>query len=166
MNKFILLIFIGGLPIVFSGCCSHRNIVSDIKHSDSTRVEIRKEIITVPDTVYIEIPAQKAERTTTEKESNLENDYAMSEAHINYDGTLYHNLTTKQQMKAVETKKTIEKNDSIIYRTIYKDNVITKEVEKKLSWWEKTQIYGFWAAVILLIIIYRKNIYSFVKLFF
>lgn len=159
MNKSIktLLLII---PLL-EGCCPCRHIATDTR-MDSTRVEVRTETILVPDTVYIEIPAQKSERTTTKKESHLENDYATSDARINNDGTLFHNLMTKQQKKAVETNKIVEKQDSIVYRAVYKDKIVTKEVEKDLSWWQRTQIYGFWIAIILLIITYRESIYSFI----
>jgi hypothetical protein len=114
--------------------------------------------------VFIEIPAQTAERTTADSTSHLENDYATSDAKINPDGTLYHNLNTKPQTKPVPTDKKIERRDSIVYQAKYIDREITVEVERHLSWWEKTQIYGFWAVIVIMVIAtYRKRILSLIK---
>lgn len=135
MRNFIFAIAAAALLMV--GCSPGKNITTP-QQKDSTRVEIRKETIYVPDTVYIEIPKQTAERTTRDS-SRLENDYAISYARINADGTLYHNLSTKPQKKPVEINKPVERNDSIVYVTKTK----TVTVERELSWWEQTQIKGF-----------------------
>ena len=36
----------------------------------------------------------------------------------------------------------------------------TVEVEKKLSWFQKTQIAGFWTLLVFLMIVYRKKIFG------
>ena len=133
------------------GCRTTRQISVSSAALDSVRVEVRTETVYVPDTVYIEIPAQVAERTTRDSASHLENDYAMSDARINTDGTLYHDLRTKPQEIPVEVEMSIERHDSIVYK--YKDRTVTEtvEVERKLSWWQQTQIYGFWAAVVAIL---------------
>lgn len=137
------------LIALLGSCAATRKATRETLATDSVRVEVRTETVYVPDTVYIEIPAQAAERTTADSTSHLENDYAVSDARINTDGTLYHDLRTKPQEKAVEILKPVERNDSIVYR--YRDRTVTEtvEVERELSWWQRTQIYGFRALLAL-----------------
>lgn len=147
------------------GCASNRRLIESVHQQDSVMVEVHTKTEYIKDTVYLEIPAQTAERTTSDSTSHLENDYAASNARINPDGTLYHDLNTKPQKKPFETETPVERKDSIVYK--YKDRTVYEtievEVERELSWWEKTQMYGFWVAFVFLIITYRKVIFSFVK---
>lgn len=103
------------------------------------------------DTVFIEIPAQSAERTTPEGFSHLETDYAESDAKINADGTLSHTLRNKPQPKPVLVKNETD--------TIYIDSTIEKPVpvevpvavERELTWWEETRLNTWgWLALIIL----------------
>lgn len=159
MNISLLLL----IALLLTACGTPKKLTTT--QQDSTRIEIRETVIYVPDTVFVEIPAQTAERTTQDSTSHLENDYALSDARINPDGSLYHDLKTKPQEKPVPFDKPVEKKDSIIYRTQYIDREITGEVERELSWWEKTQIYGFWGLVVILIIVYRKKIFALARRF-
>lgn len=152
---------------IFGSCKSQNNIVTEHKARDSIRVDVRYKTIIVPDTVFIEIPAQTSERTTADSTSHLENDYATSDARINPDGTMFHLLATKPHKKPVEVDKKIEQRDSIVY--VEKSNTETGqqivEVERQLSWWEKTSIYGFYLLAALLVVIYRKQIWSILRKF-
>lgn len=128
--------------------------------SDSTRTIIKTETKFVKDTLWFEIPAQTAERTTADSTSFLENEYAISTARINTDGTLYHDLRLKPQQKPIEFDKPVISKDSI---SIKKENTVatkTVEVEKKLTWFQQTQIYGFY---ILLLILFSWLILSKLK---
>lgn len=159
MNISLLLL----IALLLTACGTPKKLTTT--QQDSTRIEIRETVIYVPDTVFVEIPAQTAERTTQDSTSHLENDYALSDARINPDGSLYHDLKTKPQKKPVPFEKPVEKKGSIIYRTQYIDREVTVEVERELSWWEKTQIYGFWGLVIILFIVYRKKIFALARRF-
>lgn len=155
--------------IFLISCGSSKHLTTQERQRDSVRVEYRQRTVFVPDTVFVEIPAQKAERTTKDSTSHLENDYASSDAQVNADGTLTHTLHSKPQAKPIPIKRPVEYRDSIVYkdRIINKNNTVTKYVEHKLSWWEQTQIYGFWAAIIVIAITYRKKIFqTVVRLFF
>lgn len=154
---FLLLIFLLG------GCASSRRLSENVHQQDSVQIKVETRIEYVPDTVYIEIPAQTAERETADSTSHLENDYATSDARINPDGTLFHNLKTKPQKKPVEFEKPVERKDSIIYKTKTVTEVRTVKVPRQLNWWEKTQIYGFWFIVFIAVIVYRKKILSLLK---
>ena len=139
--------------LLAGGCSPGKHLAKTQQQQDSTRVEIRKEIVYIPDTVYLEIPAQTAERTTRDSTSHLENDYAESDARINPDGSLYHDLKTKPQEIPKEVQTLVERNDSIVYkykyRTIYE--TVEVKVERELTWWQKTQMYGFWIAIAALL---------------
>lgn len=154
---FLLLIFLLG------GCASSRRLSENVHQQDSVQIKVETRIEYVPDTVYIEIPAQTAERETADSTSHLENDYATSDARINPDGTLFHNLKTKPQKKPVEFEKPVERKDSTIYKTKTVTEVRTVEVPRPLNWWERTQIYGFWFIVFIAVIVYRKKILSLLK---
>lgn len=163
------LLYIVLTAVLLTACASSRKAAtsstdSSVQGRDSVRIEYREKTVFVPDTVFVEIPAQTAERTTPDSVSHLENDYAESNARINQDGSLFHDLKTKPQAKPVPTQKEIQYRDSIVY----KDRIVklrvtetkTVEVEKNLSWFQKTQIYGFWALLLLLAIIYRKKLFG------
>lgn len=153
------------LTFIIGGCASSRRLSENVHQQDSVQIKIETRIEYVPDTVYIEIPAQTAERETADSTSHLENDYATSDARINPDGTLFHNLKTKPQKKPVEFEKPVEHKDSIVYKTKTVTKVRTVEVPHELTWWEKTQIYGFWFILFILMIVYRKKFFSLVKWF-
>lgn len=164
------LLYIVLTAVLLTACASSRKAAtststdSSVQGRDSVRIEYREKTVFVPDTVFVEIPAQTAERTTPDSLSHLENDYAESNARINQDGSLFHDLKTKPQAKPIPTQKEIQYRDSIVYRDrIVKLRVTetkTVEVEKKLTWFQKTQIYGFWALLLLLAIIYRKKLFG------
>lgn len=160
MKSFIIIL---AAALLLGGCSPCKHIAST-QQRDSTHIEVRTEVIYVPDTVFVEIPAQTAERTTVDSVSHLENEYATSDAKINNDGTLYHDLRTKPQQKPVPIEKPVEHKDSIIYR----DKVIEKvvPVEKELTKWQKTQMRGFWiVSVILFVVVFRKPLLNLIRRF-
>lgn len=140
--------------LMMTGCSPCRNIISSETQQDSVRVEVRERTVFVPDTVIIEIPAQTAERTTPDSLSFLENDYAESTARINPDGTLFHNLKTKPQEKPIKFDKPIQQRDSIVYRDRLIKQTKTIKVARELTWWQKTQIYGFWGLIVFVVLLY------------
>ena len=161
------LLYILAAVLLFTSCSTCRHIAaSQEQRQDSIHTEVVTKTYFVTDTVFVEIPAQTAERTTADSTSQLENDYATSEARINPDGTLYHDLKTKPQDIPKEVQTPVEQKDSIVYRYRYRDVVKTVEVERELTWWQKTQMYGFWVATIALLaylcIANRKRIVSWI----
>lgn len=138
--------------LLLTSCRSPRNLnTTTIQKQDSTHTEVREKIVYVPDTVFFEIPAQTAERTTRDTTSFLENDYAESNARINPDGSLYHDLKTKPQEKPVPFDKPVERKDSIVYRNKYVE--VPVPVEKELSWWEQTCIKWFPYSLVALFVV-------------
>jgi len=177
ISMYVLSAVLVSMLFIVSGCCTQRRVVEQnttvIQQKDSSNTEVRVEKVIeyLTDTVYIKIPAQMAERTTQDSTSHLENDYATSDARINQDGTLYHDLKTKPQEIASEFQKPVERNDSV--RTEYKTKtkyitlIDKKEVERELTWWQHTCIKWFPWCLILLIIaigyIFRKPILKITK---
>ena len=163
---YVLAIIVGLLFCALLGSCSSRNNFIE-ERRDSVRVETRIETVYVPDTAYIEIPRQSAERVTADSVSHLENDFATSDARIRPDGSLFHTLNTKPQNMPVEVEKKVERKDSIVYvdKIVQQTEQQITEVEKPLSWWQQTQIYGFYVLVVLLVAIYMKPIWSLLRKF-
>lgn len=164
ISMYVLSAVLVSMLFIVSGCCTQRRVVEQnttvIQQKDSANTEVRVEKVIeyLTDTVYIKIPAQMAERTTQDSTSHLENDYATSDARINQDGTLYHDLKTKPQEIASEFQNPVERNDSV--RTEYKTKteyitlIDKKEVEKELTWWQHTCIKWFpWCLILLIIAI-------------
>lgn len=170
MKHLFLLSLIALAVTSFVGCAAKRNLTSetetDTNHRDSVRIEYRERVITKTDTVTIEIPAQAAERETADSVSHLENDYAVSDARIFPDGRLFHSLAMKPQKVNVPVTVQERERETNTYhgtsdsQSVTKTETKTIEVAKPLTWWQKTQIYGFWAFFVLCAYSYRKNIFS------
>lgn len=161
MRKLFVSIILLSVLLVLVGCCPCRHLSSsDIKTGlDSTNTEYRERVIFVPDTVFVEIPKQTAERTTRDSVSHLENEYATSDARINPDGSLFHDLRTKPQKKAIETDKKIEKRDSVVYRNRYLKVKEKVSVPRDLTKFQKCEIFGFWFLLaILALVVYLKRL--------
>ncbi len=128
--KRLRLIFIPLLALI--SCRSITQPEKIVTHVERT-TEIRW------DTAYIEIPPQSAERVANDSVSHLETDFAVSDARINPDGTLFHNLLNKPQERPVAVPTAILRIDSIVEREVpvYKDKPPNKLDQFKLDsfWW-------------------------------
>ena len=151
-----IFVFIAIVMLLFSSCRTGKVVVVEAK--DSIRIEERLRYVPVVDTFFMEVPPQSAERTTADSTSHLENDYAISDARINPDGSLSHSLETKHRTDTLSREVGVQVRDSIVYR----EKVVPKivPVEKGLSDWQKIQIRGFWIFLILtsVYIIIRKKV--------
>lgn len=180
ISMYVLSAVLVSMLFIVSGCCTQRRVVEQnttvIQQKDSANIEVRveKEIVYQTDTLYINIPPQTSERTTLDSVSHLENDYATSDARINQDGSLYHDLKTKPQEIPAEFQKPIERNDSV--RTEYKTKteyvtlIEKKEIEKELTWWQHTCIKWFpWSLALIIMSIgynFRKPLWKWLKKIF
>lgn len=133
-----------------TACCQPK-LLGDYKQ-DSVRVEVVENVVYVHDTLYHEVPLIKEVQSVRDTISHLSNTYAESWASVRSDGTLSHTLLTRPQRIPIPFKKTEKHRDSIVYRTIEERVVV--EVERNLSWWEQTQIKGFWALLAFIAVIY------------
>lgn len=133
-----IFLFIAIAMLLFSSCRTSRQVVV-VEGKDSIRIEERIREIKVTDTLFIAVPPQSAERTTADSTSHLENDYAVSDARINSDGSLYHSLETKARTDTLTGEVSVQAKDSIIYREKVIPKIVT--VEKELSRLQKTRMY-------------------------
>lgn len=165
----LLLLLLGAVTTLISGCCTQQKLGTSSLTERSGEIRVETYIEYRIDTMYIDIPSQMAEKTTRDSISYLENDYAISEARINIDGSLFHSLNTKSQKKAIEFQKPIERKDSIRTEYIYTNTEIPIEVERELTFWEATCIRLFpWSVALLVLTIglyFRKPIWNIVRFF-
>lgn len=165
IRKAIIILAICAVSLLLTACGASRRV--SMQESQETRIETKYERIFVHDTAFIEIPLQTAEKTVRDSISHLENEYAVSDARINTDGSLFHSLQTKQQKKSVPIERTVERKDSIVYV----DNRVEVPVyiEKELTKWQSFKIdyFGWLVAVLLasLAYIFRKPIIALVRRF-
>ena len=144
------------LLLVLVSCATQRVITHE-----NVRVIEHAEFI--PVTVNVPIPEITSEVTVIDTSSHLENRYSESDARINSDGSLYHNLKTKPQNITATSEAKVQYRDSIV--RIESETIIEKPVEKKLGWWQKFRMKSFWILLALLIFSYRKAILRIVKIF-
>ena len=158
-NKTVSLITFAVVLLLFSSCRTGRQVVV-VEARDSVRIEERLRYVPVVDTFFMEVPAQSAERTTADSTSHLENDYAVSDARINPDGSLYHSLETKHRTDTLTQELYVQAKDSIIYR----EKVVPKivPVEKELNWFVRMRI---WLGNIMLVLISGAVIWLAARLF-
>ncbi len=148
---------------MFVGCCAQQLATTDTQ--DNVRVETVVRYERVLDTVYIEVPVEVVRETVRDTTSHLETSFAMSDARINPDGSLFHSLENKAQSRPAEIETEIVYKDSIVYR----DRVETKvvEVSRDLTWWQHTKMKGFWAMLtILAILLLRKRFSKYIRMLF
>lgn len=134
---------------LLTSCCHCQHLASSSQ--DSVRIEVVERIVEVRDTAYIEMPMIRDSITTMEEHSHLENEYAFSDAAILADGSLSHSLEVRPRTIKIQFKKPIIHRDSIVYRNSYR--TITVEVERTLTWWQQTQIRGFWVMLIFIAVL-------------
>lgn len=148
----VWLFIIGLTALVWwmlSSCCPCKQLTTSMQ--DSVRVEVVERIVEVRDTAYIDMPFMKDSVTTMAKESHLENEYSFSDAAILADGSLAHSLQVRPRTIKVQFKKPIIHRDSVVYHNSYR--TVTVEVERALTWWQQTQIRGFWAMLIIIAVL-------------
>lgn len=145
-------IFLIGIAALFVSCRSSKDAITPepvvLTNTDNVRTERVEKLVIDTVKVFVEIPAQSASNQTMERTSHLETDFAESDAWLNPDGTLGHNLFNKPQKIASEvqvphkiTESNISKERSKEIPVPYPVNVY---VEKELSKWQQFRIDAFW----------------------
>ncbi len=147
------------LLLAASACSTVRQLPSA---TDSTKVEVRIVEKIVKDTAWVELPVIKEKVVTLDTASVLENKYAKSEASVS-GGVLTHSLATKpvREPVAVEYKEIVR--DSLVYRDRIQTQTV--EVERKLSWWQKTKMNLGYITLIELLLAITYVIYLFINHF-
>ncbi len=144
------------VTVMLSSCCPCRHLTTGTR--DSVRVETVVRTERIIDTAFIEVPVEVIRQTMRDTTSHLETAFAASDARILPDGSLSHSLANKPQKHLVEIENKIIYRDSIIYRERDAAKII------KLTWWQQTQIRGFWALLAILLIVCHKQIAALAKL--
>lgn len=139
MKNKIAIIFI---VVLLCSCGTGKHLPVQTDKQDSIRIEVREVTRYVPDTAWMNIPAQSAENTTRDTSSHLETDYAESDARIDPDGTLHHSLKNKEQQKPVPVDVPQTQKDSIVYKDRYVYEKV--DVPRELTDWQKWQMRSFW----------------------
>lgn len=149
--------------LVMSGCSP--KVIPPTEVRDSTRVIIREHL--VHDSVFVQIPIEVEKIVTKSDSSHLENSYSKSDAWIDNDGDLHHTLESKPQK--VKVPVDIPVTDTTTYKEHHEvPHTEYIEVEKKLTWWQQTQMIGFKFMLFLILaslaIKYRGGILKLVKM--
>ncbi len=137
------------VPLFLLLAASACSTVRPIATTDSTKVEVRTETVTVHDTAWVELPVMVERVATLDTASVLENKYARSEASVS-GGLLTHSLETKPVREPVKVEKQIVYRDSLVYRD--RVQTVTKEVEKKLTSWQSFKMKAGGVVLIILIL--------------
>ena len=153
-----IFVFIAIVLLLFSSCRTGKIVV--VEGKDSIRIEERVREIKVTDTLFVAVPMQKESTTVRDSMSHLENDYAVSDARIMIDGSLYHSLETKPRTDTLTQELSVQAKDSIIYR----EKVVPKiyPVEKELNWFTQMRI---WLGNIMLVLIAGAVAWTATRLF-
>ena len=153
-----IFVFIAIVLLLFSSCRTGKIVV--VEGKDSIRIEERVREIKVTDTLFVAVPMQKESTTVRDSMSHLENDYAISDARIMIDGSLYHSLETKPRIDTIPKELSVQVRDT----TIYREKVIPKiyPVEKELNWFVRMRI---WLGNIMLVLISGAVIWLAARLF-
>lgn len=129
-----------------------------IEHYDTLRVVER-------DTVRMAPINKSHDRVSVMATSSyLENDYCTSHANVDELGILTHTLDTRDSallpVRLVEVSSA--KSDMLSHNSEHTDTEALSVVEvreiSRLTWWQRTQIIGFWVVLGVLAIKYRKVI--------
>ncbi len=148
-----IFVFIAIVLLLFSSCRTGKIVV--VEGKDSIRIEERVREIKVTDTLFVAVPMQKESTTVRDSMSHLENDYAISDARIMIDGSLYHSLETKPRIDTIPKELSVQAKDSIIYR--YKLNTKVVTVEKPLGWFSQMRL---WLGNVMLVLIAGASIWA------
>ena len=146
--------------VVLAGCSPCRHCPRNFSQKDSVYID-RVEVVTQIDTVIQwRIPDGGAEATLPDSDtSRLSTSLARSEAWVK-DGQLHHTLTNRSEL-AIPISITVPQRAVTTDRFRLRDRVVTVEVEKELSWWQK-----FWisagkilplVALLLILILYLSH---------
>ena len=130
--------------------------------SSATTVKVIEHTDMVPVVVDLMIPEIRAEVTTRDTTSFLENEYASSMAIVSRNGELFHGLYIKPQKRPQIVNVPVVHKDSIVYVNTETEKIV--EVEKYLSWWQRIRLDSYFILIALIIWAYRKNILKLIRL--
>ena len=141
---------------------THTRDSTVIRYVDSTIVSVRDSLVPVP------IPAESSSAILPDGyHSHIETSIAESDAWVE-DGLLHHTIRNRSEatlpaVVPITTTAQVIRADSshegLVNRTV------VKEVEKKLTWWQRFRIGAFFWLLALAVIGWRREIWSLVRRF-
>ena len=134
--------------LALAGCCHNRVVATTT--TDSVRVDVVERIVEVRDTAYIEVERDEQSVVVRDTTSTLSNRWATSRASIDTLGFLHHSLLTIPQTIAKPRTIFVPVADTTRTRIVLRTDIV--EVERELTWWQETQIKGFWTMLAILAI--------------
>lgn len=155
--------------ILLTGCRTTKHPTSPpvIVYTDSVRTEIIEKIVI--DTVFIKVPvpSESTSQVVKDSASHLETTIAWSDAWLNPDGTLGHNLCNKKVSLPAEVPVQHKEKETNNSKAQCKEIPVPYpeyvEVEREFTAWEKFQLNSFWYLVvglaIALIWVLRKTMF-------
>ena len=157
-----LRVSVAMVAAIFSGCCPCRHLTTGVH--DSIRIETLFRTERVADTVLVEVPVEVIRQTVCDTTSHLETSFAVSDARIFSDGSLFHSLENKIQKRPVLVEKEFVYRDSVVFLDRTVSQVV--KVPLPLTWWQQTQIRLCWFLLVSLLVVCRRQIVAFVIQFF
>ena len=131
-------VLLSAVLLVLCGCCRPCGRDFSVVR-DSVGSDVRREVLWVRDTVEVRLPAERTSVVVRDSSSRLETRYAVSEAGVRTDGTLWHWLEQKRVRVPVEVMHREERRDSVVWRERGVERVKVREVERQWSVWERLQ---------------------------
>ena len=133
---------------LLAGCCPCRHLQTSTSTTDSVRVEVRDSIVERIDTAYVTLPVEVVRNVTRDTFSRVETSYAVSTAHVDTNGFLWHEIATKDIPVQVLTVNRTEWRDSIIYRDKVNEVRDVVQVKAEPTKWQRFQQRGFWVLLV------------------
>ena len=153
------VLWVVAIVLLCSSCRTGRQVVV-VEARDSVRVVERVREMRVVDTVLVQVPPQREVVTVRDSSSHLENDYALSDARILADGSLFHTLETKPRTDTLAREVGVQVRDSIVYREKVVPQVVS--VEKELNWFAQLRL---WLGNVMLALISGAVAWAVVRIF-
>lgn len=164
--RVILWLLIASL-LALAGCGAGKHLPTEV-HKDSTVVNyVDSTVVSIRDSVVlVTIPAESSSAAfPADYRSHVETSIAESDAWVE-DGTLHHTIRNKshEKLPAVVPVTTVARvirdeshHDGLVQRTV------VKEVEKKLTGWQRFRIGAFFWLLALAAVGWRRELWALVK---
>ena len=142
------------LALCFTSCGLFKRIPVETHVRDSVSITYKDSTIIKDTLVYVTVPVEQYVNITLPGQtSTLQTSLAESTAFTDSLGLLHHTLKNRSDQKIPVIVQNIEKHfEAQAYTDKSKELIRTVQVEKKLNWWQKFRLKGFWWLLAILII--------------
>ena len=151
------------LLAVATGCGLCKHLPTEVNIKDSTVVNyLDSTVISIKDsTVFVQLPAEESSAVLPDGyHSHVQTSLAESDAWVS-DGLLHHTIRNRSDYQLpvvvpITTTATVIRQDS--NHTGLTQRTVIKEVERKLTWWQRFRIGSFFWLLALAIIGWRREL--------